>query len=1080
MKNLFACIADSLKKCIPTNVLNILAQTDLNNISRDELLNIKGVANKRADLIMNVIKLAKAKYLANFRKSTKVEAKEKCLGYNVYRFSKENVWNIEDTSVLKFRYNGNSEELLKAREQFQVFQKAVFGHKIVIDWDNKTVVRMNRSDLSDIFCINYEDRRPTTKLFVVEYGIQEMFDLDWHLFGSIESQANKAKDEFLERVCQKLTREGAEIIDGNKVIANIALVTASSSHLKQEVAIFAKVADINANAYALYFGKPKDEFYKLNISGVDLLKMRSIFQRPNTMELDNITLRDILVVNSIERNYLVKNGVMIGKIETSKALINYGTFNTDRKLADGQMMAIRPISNQGQLKLIGMKAMVIDGSSSLKAVAEKFGMTYEEILDCEIKGIDGRFHRLGDYALVCTEDCWKVDKAFDNYDEYLAWTDRMEILYPGITRVCLLRQAEEVEDIEKRRTITRTLLQQLMTLSAKDQRKLTLSTRQALKKLNTVVGAYRTLSGGKNEDPTKTQKVFRALPGLVLDDAILDYINQKFDGRLLEALAGKLRIDGEYPYICEDPVAIWEIIVFNKDPQSDDLGILRGNEISLSDIPNGRECVVVRYPANDMTALVMKNCACVEEFESLNNVMAISIYSDMLIRQDGDTDGDEAAVILTRLIIDLFKDMHAKFNPPVVLFAHGHKGAKPSFKNETDMLNSVGTALFKSKKFDGVGRYANLASRCAYLASVAFANHKEAAAQMYLGYMHAASTGAIMAIDQVKGNDVDPALVAWLDDIDAKTKKVMALLAQNLGVDAKEAYKVKFNWTKQFELQAKKKEVKDWQICPFNESSFIDQTSMLIKNDVGTFKDFNKMGLTFDAKATARAIRNNDFDQMPVPNGYVSHELLDALEDNWFVTRNVGEEKLDVLRDELRLGNQIRTKDLLELLWRNEITASYHMEGKTLNEKRDEYRELCKEILFAYVDGTRWVENRGHNGHEAGYEYTSEEKRAMLVNWAVTGALELQFDKDGKRYHNKINMKGSFAMFVLGMFADEVLENIKVNGVDNTKYLMLESAAAEDAFTEELEEELVAFEVEQPESEYVPDYDEIFGIEEIA
>jgi len=219
---------------------------------------------------------------------------------------------------------------------------------------------------------------------------------------------------------------------------------------------------------------------------------------------------------------------------------------------------------------------------------------------------------------------------------------------------------------------------------------------------------------------------------------------------------------------------------------------------------------------------------------------------------------------------------------------------------------------------------------------------------------------------------------------------------------------------------------------------------------------------------------------MPVPNGYVSHELLDALEDNWFVTRNVGEEKLDVLRDELRLGNQIRTKDLLELLWRNEITASYHMEGKTLNEKRDEYRELCKEILFAYVDGTRWVENRGHNGHEAGYEYTSEEKRAMLVNWAVTGALELQFDKDGKRYHNKINMKGSFAMFVLGMFADEVLENIKVNGVDNTKYLMLESAAAEDAFTEELEEELVAFEVEQPESEYVPDYDEIFGIEEIA
>ena len=1079
--NIFSKIADSLKKAgFQSSVLNALAQTDLNNVTKETLVGIKGIASKRADMIMNMIKLLKTKIVAKFRKSTKVEAKEKCLGYNVYRFSKENVWGESSSSVLKYRYNGNFEELLKAREQFSEFQKDVFGRKIMIDWNNKTVVRMNRSDLSDIFCVNYESHRPTTKLFVVEYGVQELFDLDWHLFGSVESQANKAKDEFLERLCQKLTREGAEIVNGNKVIAEIALVTASSSHLKQEVAIFAKVTDINANAYALFFGKPKDEFYKLNISGVDLLKMRSIFQRPNSLELDNLTLRDILVVNSIERMYLVNNGVMIGKIDLSKALINYGTFDTKRTLADGQMMSVRPISHQGQLKLLGMKSMVIDGSSSLKAVAEKHGMTYDEILNCEVMGIDGKLHRLGNYALVCTEDSWKVDKAFSHYDEFLTWADRMAIIYPGITHVCLLRQAEEVEDVEKRRTITRALLQQLMTLSPKDQRKLTLSTRQTLKKLNTVIGAYRMLSGGKNEDPTKTQKVFRALPGLVLDDAILDYVNQKFDGRLLEALAGKLRIDGEYPYICEDPMAIWEIILFNKDPQSEDLGVLRGNEFSLSDIPDGREAVVVRYPANDMTALVMKNRACVEEFESLNNVMAISIYSDMLIRQDGDTDGDEAAVILTRLIIDLFKDMHAKFNPPVVLFAHGHKGAKPSFKNEADMLNSIGTALFKSKKFDGVGRYANLASRCAYLASVAFANHKEAAAQMYLGYMHAASTGAIMAIDQVKGNDVDPALVAWLDDIDAKTRKVMTLLAQNLGVDAKEAYKVKFNWTKQFELQTKKKEVREAQICPFNESSFIDQTAMLIKNDVGTFKNFNKMGLAFEAKETARAIRNNDFDQMPIPNGYVSQELLDALEDNWFVTRKVGEEKLDILRDELRLGNQIRTKDLLELLWRNEITASYHMEGKTLNEKRDEYRELCKDILFAYVDGMRWVENHGHNGHEAGYEYTSEEKHAMLVNWAVTGALELQFDKDGKRYHNKMSMKGSFAMFVLGVFADEVLENIKVNGVDNTKYLKLESAAAEDAFAEELEEELVAFEVEHPESEYVPDYDEIFGIEEIA
>ena len=89
------------------------------------------------------------------------------------------------------------------------------------------------------------------------------------------------------------------------------------------------------------------------------------------------------------------------------------------------------------------------------------------------------------------------------------------------------------------------------------------------------------------------------------------------------------------------------------------------------------------------------------------------------------------------------------------------------------------SSLWSAKEFDSVGKYANLARDCAFLANIELKEMRKARSagndraanehwtefKKFILWMAAASTGAILAIDQVKGNAVDPKLIAWLEAI---------------------------------------------------------------------------------------------------------------------------------------------------------------------------------------------------------------------------------------------------------------------------------------------------------------------------
>jgi hypothetical protein len=471
--------------------------------------------------------------------------------------------------------------------------------------------------------------------------------------------------------------------------------------------------------------------------------------------------------------------------------------------------------------------------------------------------------------------------------------------------------------------------------------------------------------------------------------------------------------------------------------------------------------------------MVMKNRAFSKAYHSLNGVMVISVHSLILIAQDGDVDGDEMAVIYDRLAISLTERMRNVFNPPVVLFKHGDKAKRSTHETKAEFLRDASDALWRAKKYDSVGLYANLATKLAYLAAVAHKNATVAtdpakaeklirARDNYLIQMSAASTGAIMAIDQVKGNQVDEGLINWLDEIGRKTRTVFTELAKHMGVNPEAAKKMRHPFVHFFNAANKGCPVQLNEVLPANKDNFVDEIASLILRDAGDWIDFDYQGLEWNKIAANEALTNHNAPLMNVKNGFVTKEMVQAIKDNWFKARakNRSEEIADKTIEtmaKMKVGNQIGLKELMLLLWRNEAAAAYRMEGVTLTEKKAEYITVCRDILNMFLASSEWV-NKYNKARPEGYVFTMAEKQAILANYIIRDALEL-----ANRGNGLDSKKGSYAMFCLKLFAKEIRENIAANPVDKDRFGTDTSALMADALLEmeldDLEDDLELFEV---------------------
>ena len=1030
---------------IPSNIIESLKTVaGLRNIIRrsqaDKLLSVKGIGEKRSVVIMKVLQEAikQAKLSQNVRWQAKAEKREKATGFSVMSFDSDELFRdfLADAETLRGyrpREDEDPELLPKMREVlFNLMVRLDEAKAFTVRREARRTIRLNKSAVSDVLGVDYESKRPTSKLIVIQHDVQRLFGFSTKLFAPAKDDGQKALDKFQQDIMTKIGYLGIKVLneDGTFVLYNG--VASSAGHQKQEKLLMAEAKTMKAHENFFWFGKSMKEFVaETQITGAELWKMRANLVRPlmRPFEFSDgsiLNVHKILVVKDVKKVYEIANARRIGNFNGTRYID--GPAAEEVIINDGSMITIKKLAFQGQGSGAGFKCFIVDGTSSIEALCEKYGINISEFLDTKVEGIDGDLHRVGDFDAICGDGCWKFDKTFSSYKDYLDWIDAMEKKYPGTSNIYLLRQAEEIEEEDRVRRLTRTLIQQWMLMTPQEIRKLTKRARCSLKEDKTFHGAVKKLAGlwKDEEERSEVEKLFNAASWLVMNKNIQEYLGEGWKKRQIEAASGKFRTEGQYPYITQDPVAVLETWVLGKSPDDPNLGILKGDEISCADVPDGRKLLCVRFPANFLTAMVMTNRAFKKEFASLNGVAVLSVHSHILIAQDGDVDGDEMCILYNNLAIRLTEQMHELFHPPVVLFEHGGKPVRRNYENTEDFIRSAYTALWRAKRYDSVGLYANLATTCCYLATVAYKKGDKKATDNYLLQMSAASIGAILAIDQVKGNEVDEGLIQWLETISSKVRSDMRKLGREMGLPEEAAKRINHPFIHYYNMLAKRRPVPAETCLPENPDNFLDEVSGLILRDTGEWENFNNEGILFNNEAANIALTDRSVPIMAVKKGIVTKPMLDLINDNWFRPKAKTEEERRMdktlpTKEKLKVGAEIGLKELVLLLWRNEASASYRMEGRTLWEKKEEYVGVCREIFKALITSTEWI-NKHSPEREIGYKFTLEEKKAILSNYLIRDALELL------QGNGLDTNKGSYAMFCLKLFAKEAMANLAKNG----------------------------------------------------
>ena len=1039
-------IALALKAAkIPTNVIAMILTFSKNTMTEivfssdiAALMALPGIAEKRATVIIATLK----EKLSNTRHSTKAEKREKAPGYSCRSFTKEELWReVIDlaNSVAEYRPTEGEDPLVRQlvierKKELDAMLEDVFKHGLTVREKAGRIIRLNKSAISEVCKVSYESRKPTDKLAIVEYGVQEVFDFHPTLFNNDAEIGEKMRDEYQKEIMRRAVVLGIRVIpkDTAKNPEMYGLVASSPAHQKREKGMIVKASILKLNEDFFWYGKNLKVFAEsTRQTGAERLKgmanMLRPWMKPFTSNGEVIRMKDILFVEDKEKAYIIDHARRIGKLDG--ALVKNGVDKEFKIILDGGIMSFVKLDSQGQASSTGLKGFFFDGTSNIEALCEKDGITIEEFMNMTVEGIDGRMHRIGDYKAIAGAGCWKLDKSFRSYDEYMAWLTAQAEKHNGLDVVYLLRQSEEIEEEEKVRRLTKSLIQQWMMMSAAEIRKLTKNVRNDLKRMKSFSGSVKKLAAlwKSEEDRTAIEKLFNKAPWLVMNPAIQNFLEESWNRKLVEAASCKFRTHGQYPYIMQDPVAALEVWVLGMSPDDPNLGILKGDEVSVADVPDGKELLCVRFPANFLTAMVMKNRACRKEFASMNGVMVISVHSDILIRQDGDVDGDEMCVIYDKLAIDLTKRMLEKYNPPVVLFQHGSKGEKPTYADAKEFLNGVADALWMAKRYDSVGLYANLAMKCCYLATVYEARNNTKKRDEALLWMSVASTGAIIAIDQVKGNAIDESLINWLNDIQKKVRKAFKDIASEMGLSKMDQSTRQNPFSHFYNELAKRRPIGMDKCLPANEDNFVDQITNIILHDAGKWSEYDSEGVIWNAKAADEALFG-DAPAISVKYGKVTKEMIDLLGDNWFkfaTKANEIDATVDT-RKKMKVGAEIGMKEFMLLLWRNESSMAYSMEGRQLWEKKEEYYGACRELIKMFLESGNWV-NKYAKSYPVGYEFTTEERWAITVNAVVRDALELTGN-------NGVDKKGSYAMFCLRLFATDLLENVKKNRVDKARF----------------------------------------------
>lgn len=912
-------------------------------------------------------------------------------------------------------------EKREALQEFREYLKKTELNPIVVKESTARVSRLKRSILSMIFGMEYNQKAPTKKWIVIEHGIQETLNIKLDVFSDDKDTAQKQLENLQKQLYEHLGKRGIKVVGkpdnyGYYPETLYEGLFSSASHQKTEKLVLADRNLMKVHEEALWFGKTKAQILKSCLTGAEIWKMRANMARPISMALltkdgTPVYLHDGKMVPDAVRNYHHKKALLIGNTGTDKPYKFLDNAENEVVVGAGAILMLEEMNtNVAQLSGCGLKGCGVDARSSEEHALKKHNTN--------------RPNWLNGVKLLFSEDCWKFDKAgYASYDEYVQHMDKLAVKYPGINQVYVLRQGEEIEGEERIRTLTRSLLQQLVAITKGEIVQLASPVVEKLNRMNSLEGMFSMAAqlNVDDEDRSPLGRLILKVPGLLLEPAVQRIYEKKWTAIKNQGIGNKAKTKGQYPYITQDTVALYEIWALGMSPNRGDLGVLRAGEASLIMVKAGTKVVGVRFPANALTAKILECKPCVNAFRTCGNVCQLSIYDDILIVQDGDVDGDEMCIIYDKLLVKLVERMRNIFQPPVIMFAHGGKSDKVIIETEAELIRRMYNSLWSAKRYDQVGLYANMSRDCAYLMAIQVkrmmrANNKaermkaRQAISILMLWMAAASTGAILAIDQVKGNKTDPGLIKWLEDIKKQIDKRMSLPD---GESTKRCAPF---------TQPYVKNDPTIEALPPNEDVHTDMFGVYVDQKTGKFKPDTTKYIQ-NTQALLDTMTAFDGYSTIVRRGKVTSGMLLELRYNYFNNmkdkdgKNVDADVFQLIRN----GEKVGLKDLLELYWRNACSLQFRVAALSAQGKKAEYQKMVHDSIMDWAVSTDWVVEKATAAAPVGYVFSETERKLNVVREAVKMALA---SKDG-----------SFTKFALEVFAEDIEENVDRNGTNILDFL---------------------------------------------
>lgn len=836
----------------------------------------------------------------------------------------------------------------------------------IVDRDDCVVNTAKQSILSNIMGVPCGTRETTVNIISVSHRLFEMIisKCPWQVV-DLNQQKALAKVEMLQKaVMKRLTAAGVDIVTGvTRRHYGFIVSTPSQQKTGGMYMGLSNVMALEQVQRALNFNRTfKDFNLKVPTTAVEWLKVNALSATP--ADPTEYSLRKIIVMPAIKIKKLLKN---VCRVNGDGSITHLKQGEIEQEMIDGQFLWFKPVRS-GQLRGWCFKAFGARGDLIISLVDN-----WEDII---VNDVDGNPRRLGDAVGICTDSCWKGTKFFSTYTEYCNAAEELAKYIPSFDKIWVVREVKDVdndgEEIDYGRRLSRQATQQWVDATTLEIFNLTEKTRNKLNGMKTYDGLLKVLSNSskKIEDRSDLDGLIENIPDLITTEALQNFAKTSYEKKQLSAAANRIHVNGNYPFICMDPVAMIQVLVLNKDPNDPNLGLLKAGEVYNPKYKDRQKLYAIRYPANYITGTILRNHI-FDIYRCLGDVAVLPWHGDTIIREDGDFDGDEMMFCPDKLVIDIMERTIHNRKPELIDFDHGRKAKMAIWETRDNRFFEIGEALWRAMRYNLVGAYSNMAVKCFHIGNI------EDCILMHVM--------AILCLDMVKGTVVPDGLVN-------KAESVRRTI--NKKCDGAMPWNQIFR-DKLFNITGRK-----YMEADFDDT--VDKIASMIMS-TGDYS-FDAENHSFGDQWKLMANGTNTTTRKGVVPAELANEICE------FYSRS------DMEADDLKIYNRLKAGEMIgvgELLYAasvNESSMVYTCSGDTLEDKRDAYRELIREAAFSI--------GRGRGLSDALLQ-------DRVVNYAARSAATCSCPSKSE------DRKAKYGLFLLRVFATDFLHNVERNlGVD--------------------------------------------------